>query len=1055
MPRYCTFRNCTNTSLTHPSLHFYSFPVSRKDILDVWIISCEKPDLIDLSANQLKNRSVCEVHFTANSFMNETKHRLTSFAVPTENICNENVSATNIAFPLSQSSCLSNCNSHISHTIVTPKEDTITTNSPPLTAFPFAPAVNTAFNSSPVIAQTKSTMCNLSAIVPATCAASPPTRVVASLEHPLPTNTTSVCAFTSTTFTVLENSVVTGSVSVTTVPACIPSVVCVSKSIQSANISSSVCTLPTAIPRYVLPVSVPLTSLNTEQDSTEKFSAAQRQAENSAKEIRTYSKYDRCGILHKVRSDGVFVFSHTSHLDSGENTQDYSSKILCGSQLTPRKQKLKRKIEKQKSLLSKKRVIISRLKSRNLSVAELIPKMNEIFSEPAAVFMCMQFTHRKRSPYTENEKRFSLSCFYKSPALYKHLREQGLHLRSPGVIRTWLTRVPMTAGTNTALLKQLQAKVSTMDNDLEKNVTLMFDETVIKTLLQYDRKNDIIEGFEDMGAGKRSNKFAKQALVFMVRGMFHKWKLPISYFLTSSSVKCDVLKELIIEHITLLQEAGLIVRAIVCDQGPNNRAALRQLGVAEGNRYINVNGKKIHIVYDVPHLVKSARNNLMQHDIQYDEERRASWRDIEDIYALDSQCNKDKHAPKARSLPKIQEKHIAPKNFQKMSVKLATQVFSHSMEAGLLTAVATKQVVSETAVDTAVFVGRVNNIFDALNCNSLHSRNPFSCALSNHYPEVEEFLLDSAEFVDTWVAVGARAKKPPCFSGLSMTIRSIVDLWRELRLQGIEYVLTSRLNQDAIENMFSVLRYRGGFNANPSAQQLRHNLRAFVCTHLLKPAQSANCEPDEDALLSVFSKATAAVQDDTAARFDHLSDCDSDADGSELASEHTTEISECDSTLESCSVRYVAGYLAKKLENKYHCVTCRKSCSSPNMQLESHHNLLLFNRAYMAKEDRVGKLIAPSDMFFKVTDITLSTFTEVYPKCCSDKGVLGLIFKEVKKRVKNVYPCWFFGPCKKHRIYALIHLIRIRLNRELFWSSKKSCISAKKPPQKLRNLLHC
>jgi len=35
---------------------------------------------------------------------------------------------------------------------------------------------------------------------------------------------------------------------------------------------------------------------------------------------------------------------------------------------------------------------------------------------------------------------------------------------------------------------------------------------------------------------------------------------------------------------------------------------------------------------------------------------------------------------------------------------------------------------------------------------------------------------------------------------------------------GFKYLLTIRLNQDVIENTFSVFRQRGGFNRNPTAR---------------------------------------------------------------------------------------------------------------------------------------------------------------------------------------------------------------------------------------------
>jgi len=49
----------------------------------------------------------------------------------------------------------------------------------------------------------------------------------------------------------------------------------------------------------------------------------------------------------------------------------------------------------------------------------------------------MQLKSKKR-PWTEDEKNFAFSLFYKSPAIYKFLRLQKVNLPSPTTIRNWI-----------------------------------------------------------------------------------------------------------------------------------------------------------------------------------------------------------------------------------------------------------------------------------------------------------------------------------------------------------------------------------------------------------------------------------------------------------------------------------------------------------------------------------------------------------------------------------------------------------------------------------------
>jgi hypothetical protein len=66
-----------------------------------------------------------------------------------------------------------------------------------------------------------------------------------------------------------------------------------------------------------------------------------------------------------------------------------------------------------------------------------------------------------------------------------------------------------------------------------------------------------------------------------------------------------------------------------------------------------------------------------------------------------------------------------------MRVKLAVQVFSHSMSSAIRTCTETGQLHSKTAFDTADFIEFVNNLFDCLNSRPLFSHKQYNTAL-NH-----------------------------------------------------------------------------------------------------------------------------------------------------------------------------------------------------------------------------------------------------------------------------------------------------------------------------------
>jgi hypothetical protein len=165
-----------------------------------------------------------------------------------------------------------------------------------------------------------------------------------------------------------------------------------------------------------------------------------------------------------------------------------------------------------------------------------------------------------------------------------------------------------------------------------------------------------------------------------------------------------------------LVEVGLYVRCIVCDQAATNVAALRQLGYSESRPELDLTGviNKVYVIFDVPHLLKNVRNNLMKHNIKFgDGEATACWDDICTFYENDKRHQ-------IRLASRLTDGHIDVSSTRKMRVRLSAQVLSHSVAAGIQTQVACNDIHSVTAKYTAEFVEKMDVLFDLLN-----SRNSF------------------------------------------------------------------------------------------------------------------------------------------------------------------------------------------------------------------------------------------------------------------------------------------------------------------------------------------
>lgn len=127
-----------------------------------------------------------------------------------------------------------------------------------------------------------------------------------------------------------------------------------------------------------------------------------------------------------------------------------------------------------------------------------------------------------------------------------------------------------------------------------------------------------------------------------------------------------IINNLILKCFTI----GLTVRGLVCDQDRTNQFLYKTVGVSLDQPYYILEGHKITYIYDVPHLIKSIRNNMINYDLVIDGSNRiASWNVVRQLFKIDS-------AAFARLVPKLTPMHIQPNTFQKMKISYAVQVFS-------------------------------------------------------------------------------------------------------------------------------------------------------------------------------------------------------------------------------------------------------------------------------------------------------------------------------------------------------------------------------------------
>lgn len=117
------------------------------------------------------------------------------------------------------------------------------------------------------------------------------------------------------------------------------------------------------------------------------------------------------------------------------------------------------------------------------------------------------------------------------------------------------------------------------------------------------------------------------------------------------------------------------------------------------------------------------------------------------------------------------------------------------------------------------------------------AKTPYASAMCNGSVH-RKFLKECIGVFEKIQVVGCR-RQPPCVRGFCLTMRSILMLCDHLTVHyGFAYLLTRRINQDPLENTFSIIRSKSGANVNTTARQFQAAFRHLLVSNLFKVSEN-------------------------------------------------------------------------------------------------------------------------------------------------------------------------------------------------------------------------
>lgn len=329
----------------------------------------------------------------------------------------------------------------------------------------------------------------------------------------------------------------------------------------------------------------------------------------------------------------------------------------------------------------------------------------------------------------------------------------------------------------------------------------------------------------------------------------------------------------------------------------------------------------------------------------------------------------------------------------------------------------------------------MNDLIDTLNSNSLFNKNPLMCALSEN--NVLEFLTYAKEWNLNLIKISNKGNtRPPCFDGMVLTINAILQLYEDQKKYNFEYLLTARLNQDFLENTFSIYRQRGGYNKNPTARTFRTTFRINSKINLMKPSDNSNCKSDND--INILSQLNTPINE-TINSVELDNSYDSNSSSSSLTSSLSTSTNlfdenVCDFSLEECSNTYFAGYLGYKYLNKINCNICKNIFLKENQYFENKNELLIQFKTFENKDIMPTKLKLPTSLLVNFVKSAQQIYKKTIEKNPQKKKLCLNILKEIEIKL---YPLMKIeNSCQNHLDYITTHLIHCRLLRDFNFISK-------------------
>ena len=119
--------------------------------------------------------------------------------------------------------------------------------------------------------------------------------------------------------------------------------------------------------------------------------------------------------------------------------------------------------------------------------------------------------------------------------------------------------------------------------------------------------------------------------------------------------------------------------------------------------------------------------------------------------------------------------------------------------------------------------------FDVFNSRTKYSKKFLECGFGVHLEEQAAVIQKMIRTVHQMCRVGRKSGNIHFQKGIEISSKSLLSLYNDLSTKrNVEFILTSHLNQDCLENFFSRVRALGGSYTHPTTVEFIHRTKNLI-----------------------------------------------------------------------------------------------------------------------------------------------------------------------------------------------------------------------------------